>query len=1043
MDVKFNNELNEVSNQNIQFLALCKDPISVTAEPFVTEDGDYIKGKNLLAISSEYTCIGTTNSVKVISNTDIHDFFTNTVLQDNDKPHNLCGIGKDIEFDNDILDVRVFKFDERSVFVVVLANGSLYLVYQKDEQWASHKQSVEIEIDDINDLASTYRLSQNELIYLNKDKQLFQLEFNKKALTLEKNKILSDYKGIKDFEYKSDLGLAFIDEDNLYISKNLKTTPQKYSLKDLQIDSKDFYKVQFISNKCISVSFTNNDEGEIEEELDFGALETKIIFFEQDSVVVTNAELVAEADATMPDAYNVISTTLKDFVPQYSYFSVLGTSKSTSVQILTCNKDQVSLEQCFEDQHNVYLPMTEEGDDTSVRGLSFSLGYDFKDELTRRLEFEIKEKTPILLVLTSDLKLLVYFAVFVEEFKNEKYNADETIKLFESGLHIKSETQESDTKSSVVKEQSSLDKFITDDGKLKPPTKVESPPVEEQKPSGMFSSMANIIEHASKPPVFGKTNDNPFSIGGQGFSPFGDFGKNVTLGKETVFGQPQFNANSSVIAGDGSEEKPEPKVNAFAGFSNKESPFAALNLKSADNEIDSFGEVKNDSKVPVNPFASASSSKESPFASFGQKASTSLNFSQVKDIPPSVANTEEKKPEQEPNVNDEVEKLQASSSEDKNNDIPFNNSYTTINTSEDIDEGQWVEIGDEKSIYINQTSDIHEEPEELVESSGKGDSTLDAHAIEDNCSDDEAVVVENPAVETEPKDVVSRGSQINREMSTRAVQTPSLEYTEGCVVADENTLSSEVLNEAYKFPTIEKMYVLDEKTIWEHRDEDREQKNDGVFEMMSKMVHLVDNHIITLNMNIKILNENVKEHQKSTYEKSSIDAVKDGNVNWRFGEIKKINEIVDSSFDTDVLDLKKVHEMDTKVADIIKNSLLLKHDLQKSIKDIGNQVKTQKVLKLSNLEEGLLSSHETMIDGIQSKLSIVEKTLYFIKVYLALKKSVEVNDITTDDVEAFLNTKTQSTPRSEKIIKPFGVPPKRRSPKYDLNTRLFNEHKRQ
>lgn len=1042
VDMKFHDELNEVSNQNLQFLALSKNPISVTAEPFVNEDGDYLKGKNLLAISSDYTCIGTTKSVKVISNTDIQDFFLNTVLQDNDKPHNISGIGKDIEFDDDILDVRVFKFDEKTVFVVVLTNGSLYLVYQKDDEWSSHKQSVEIEIDDINDLATTYRLSQNELIYLNKDKQLFQLEFNKKEFILEQTRLLSDYKGIKDFEYKSDLGFVFIDEDNLYISKDLTLTPQKYSLKDLKIDSKDFYKVQFISNKCISVSFTNNDEGEIEEELDFGALETKIISFEQDSIAITNAELVAEADVTVPDAYNVISTTLKDFVPQYSYFSVLGTSKSSSVQILTCNKDQVSLEQCFEDQHNIYLPMTDEGDDTTVRGLSFSLSYDFKDELTKRLDFEVKEKTPILFLLTSDLKLLVYFAVFVEEFKNEKYNADETIKLLESGLHIKSEIQENDTKSSVVAEESSVDNFITVDGKLKPPTKVESPPVEEPKASKLFSSMANIIEHASKPPVFGNTNDNKFSIGGQSSSRFGNFGKNVTLGKETVFGQPQFNANSSVIAGDATEEKPESKVKAFAAFSNKASPFSVLNPKSADSQTDSFGEVKNNNKVPVNPFTAGSSSKADPFVNFGQKADTSLNFSNVKDIPPSVSNTEEKKPEQEPKVINEAEKLQASSSEDKNNDVPFNNSYTTINTSEDIDEGQWVEIGDEKSIYINQTSDIHEEPEELIESSEKGDSTLEAHDLEDNSSEEE-IVVEKPVLEIEPKDVVSRGSQIDREMSTRAVQTPSLEYTEGSVVADEKTLPSEVLNEAYKFPTIEKMYVLDEKTIWEHRDEDREQKNDGVFEMMSKMVHLVDNHIMTLNMNIKILNENVKEHQKPTYEKSSLDAVKDSNVNWRFGEIKKITQIVDSSFDTDVLDLKKVHEMDNKVADIIKESLLLKHDLQKSIKDLANQLKTEKVLKLSNLEEGLLNSHETMIDGIQSKLRIVEKTVYFIKVYLALKKSVTVNDITTDDVAAFLNSKAQSPSRNDKITKPFGATPKRRSSKYELNTRLFNEHKRQ
>lgn len=1039
--MKFDNELNEVSNQNIQFLAFGKNPISVTAEPFVNEDGDFIKGKNLLAISSDYTCIGTTKSVKIIYNTDFQNFLINTLLQDNDKTHNISGIGKDIGFGDDILDVRAVKLDEKTMFVVVLTNGLLYLVYQKNEQWTSHKQSVEIEIDDINDLANTYRLSQNELIYLNKEKQLFQLSFNKKEFELKKNSLFPEFKGIKDFEYKSDMGLVFIDEDNLCISKDLATTPQKYSLKKLKIDSKDFYKLQFISNKCVSVSFTNNDEGEIEEELDFGALETKIISFELDSILVTNAELVAEADVTVPDAYNVLSTTLKDFVPKYEYFSVMGTSKSSSVQILSYSKDTVSLEQCFEDQYNVYLPMTEEGDDTNVKGLSFSLSYDFKDELSKRLEFEIKEKTPVLFVLTSDLKLLVYFVVFVDEFKNETYNSDETIKLFESGLHIVCEKHEGDAKSSVDIEEPISDKSIIDDDKLRPPSKVDAPSLKEQEPSGLFSSIANIIEHASKPPAFGKTNDNPNSIGGQSTSPFGNFGKNVTLGKETVFGQPQFNANSSVIAGDVSEEKTESKFNAFAGFSKNVSPFAQLNSKSPDSVTDSFGEVKNDTKVPVNPFAVALSSNASPFDKFGQNSNTSLNFSKVKDVLPSSVATEEEDKEQEPKVIDEAEKLQASPSEDKNNDIPCNNSYTTINTSEDIDEGQWVEIGDEKSIYINQTSDIHEEPEELLEFSEKGDSTLDAHELEENSSNEKAVV-ENPTLENEVKDVVSRGSQIDREMSTRAVQTPSLEYSEGSAVADEKTLPSEVLNEAYKFPTIEKMYVLDEKTIWEHRDEDREQKNDGVFEMMTKMVHLVDNHIMTLNMNVKILNENVKEHQKSTYEKSSIDALRDSNVNWRFGEINKINEIVVSSFDMDVLDLKKVHEMDTKVADIIRESLLLKHDVQRSIKDCAAQLKNEKVVKLSDLEEALLNSHETMIDSIQSKLSIVEKFLYFIKVYLALKKSVKVNDITTDDIEVFLNSKTQSPARNNKIIKSFGLP-KRRSPKYELNTRLFNEHKRQ
>lgn len=1030
MNITLHNELNDISNENIQFLAINKNPISITSEPFANEDGDYIKGRNLLAISSDYTCIGTTKSVKIISNIDIQNFFINSVFQDTDNPHSMSGIGKDIEFEEDILDVRVFKFNEKTIFVVVLTNGSLHLVYQQDEEWSSHKQSVDIDIDDINDFSTVYKLSQNELIYLNKGKQLFQLSLNKKDdYMLEKALIYPDHKGIKDFEYKSNMGLVFIDDDNLYISKSLTATPEKYNLHDLEIDSKDFYKLQFISDKCISVSFTNNDEGEIEEELDFAALETKIISFDQDSVKVTDAELVAEADAIIPDAYNVISTSLKDYVPEYNYFSVLGTSKSSSVQMLTVSKDKVSLEQCFEDQYNVYLPMTEEGDDTTVKGLSFSLCFDFKDELTKRLEFDIKENTPILFVLTSDLKLLVYFVVFVDQFKNEKYNAEETMKLFESGLYIKSEIQDDNKDISIQPKESMLDKFITDDGKLKPPTKVDSPPIEDKKPSGLFSSMANIIEQAQKPPVFGETNVNPFSIGSQGSSPFGDFGKNVTLGKQTVFGQPQFNANSSSIAADGPEEKSEPKVNAFAGFSNNVSPFAQLNFNGGENQ-------ENDNKISGNPFSIDTSSKKSPFANFSQNTNTSLNFSNVKDILPSNTNDEEGE------TDDKDEKAQACTVEDKSNEVPFNNSYTTINTSEDIDEGQWVEIGDEKSIYnINKTSDILEEPEEIIDSSEKDDSTLEAHDLEGNLSEKRPIIVEDKALEIEKKDIVSRGSQIDREVSTKVVQTPALEYKDGSVVADEETLPRDVLSKAYKFPTIEKMYVLDEKTIWDHRDKDREQRNDGIFEMMSKMVHLVDNHIMTLNMNIKILNENVKEHQKFTYEKNHIDDVKDKNVNWRFGEIKKITEIINLSFNTHGLDLKNVHEMDTKVADIMKESLLLKHDIQKSINDLGTQLKTKKVMKLSNLEEGLLNSHDTMIDSIQSKLEIFEKTLYFTKVYLALKKSLKVNDITADDVEAFLNSKTNTIPKDDSNIKPFGITKKRQSLKYKINTKLFKELK--
>lgn len=1079
MSVSLHQELNENSNANIQFLAINKNPISITPEPLVNEDGDYIKGKNLLAITPEYTCIGTVQSVKILAKKEMQDFVLHTVLADNDKSHSISSIGKDFEFNEVVLDVRAIKFDNDHMFVVVLIDGSVYLIFEKEGSWTVQKENVILDIEDINLFSTVYRLSQNELVFLNKNKQLSQLILTKKEeYGLKKVEILPDYTGIVDFEYKKDFGLVFISETDLYISKDLTAEPRKTSLEELELDSKDFYKVQFISDKCISVSYTTLDVEQIEEELDFDALETTIITFDDESITAIEANLVAEADSIIPDAYNVITTSLKEIIPQYDYVTVLGTSKSPFVQILTINKKQVLLEQCFEDQYNICLPMSEEGDDTTVKGLSFSLWNDFKDELSKHLECEVDVNTPILYVLSSDLKLFAYFLVFVDNFKNKDFSTQKSIELLESGLLVNSDIEKLNNENFIEKEEveiieSPSSKYITEDGQLKPPTKVEIPENTEEKKSGLFSSMSNIIKHASKSPVFGQTNDNPFASSNNKTSPFGDFGKNITLGSGSAFGKPQFSLLSKENNTETEETKKDTSNTAFSGFNTNISPFAQLtsnNNNEVKNSTDVFGKLPEKENKPVeNPFAFNSVNNENPFSSMKNTLSespfvglnnsnsgskTSLNFSNVKDIPlPTLANKLEIEDKTEifedSNKNDDkIDNTGEINKEDKlNNEGNFNVSYATINTSGDIDEGNWVEVGDEKSIYqIDESRNIIEESEEVIEPLENEDIASDQQDFEEDSNEfekrggvEKQFIITNTA--TTPKDVVSRGSQVDSEIFHKSVQTPDTEYTEASVIADEKELSSEVLNKAYKYPEIEKMYVVDEKAIWDHKDEDRNQGKEGVFEMMSKMVHLVDNHLIALNMNIKILDKTVKEHQKFTYEKNGIETVKNKNVNWRLSEINKINEILDVSFNNQVLSLKKVQDMDVNISDIIKESLFLKHEIKKSISDLEIQLKTQNVVKLSNIEEGLLFSHDAMIQNIQTKLKIVEKNLFLIKMYLATKKSVQVNDITSKDVEAFLNDNTETSYNYDCRVIPFGCSSNSQKSRLRKKTEIFNRRK--
>jgi len=446
---------------------------------------------------------------------------------------------------------------------------------------------------------------------------------------------------------------------------------------------------------------------------------------------------------------------------------------------------------------------------------------------------------------------------------------------------------------------------------------------------------------------------------------------------------------------------------------------------------------------------------ESPFVGLNNSGSkTSLNFSNVKDIPlPTLANKLETEDKTEifedTNKNDDkIDNTGEINKEDKlNNEGNFNVSYATINTSGDIDEGNWVEVGDEKSIYqIDESRNIIEESEEVIEplenqeiASDQQDFEEDSNEFEKRGGIEKQFIISNTA--TTPKDVVSRGSQVDSEIFHKSVQTPDTEYTEASVIADEKELSTEVLNKAYKYPEIEKMYVVDEKAIWDHKDEDRNQGKEGVFEMMSKMVHLVDNHLIALNMNIKTLDKTVKEHQKFTYEKNGIEIVKNKNVNWRLSEINKINEILDVSFNNQVLSLKKVQDMDVNISDIIKESLFLKHEIKKSISDLEIQLKTQNVVKLSNIEEGLLFSHDAMIQNIQTKLKIVEKNLFLIKIYLATKKSVQVDDITSKDLETFLNDNTETSYNYDCGVIPFGCSSNSQKSRLRKKTEIFNRRK--
>ena len=233
----------------------------------------------------------------------------------------------------------------------------------------------------------------------------------------------------------------------------MNTEPRKFSLKSLSLDSKDFYKIQIISPNCFSVSSTVLDEGEIEEELDFGAVDTTIITYNDTTLNVIKTDLVADSDPSIADPYNVISTTLKGYTPEYDYVTVIGASKTPDVQLLTMKDDGIFLEQSNEDQYNITLPMNEKIDDTSTKGLSFNFWTDFNDNLSKKLEVEVNANTPVLYILNNELMLFAYFLVFVENFKTNNFSTDESITLFEAGLAVSNDVETSENVNAIEQEE--------------------------------------------------------------------------------------------------------------------------------------------------------------------------------------------------------------------------------------------------------------------------------------------------------------------------------------------------------------------------------------------------------------------------------------------------------------------------------------------------------------------------------------------------------------------------------------------------------------
>ena len=61
--------------------------------------------------------------------------------------------------------------------------------------------------------------------------------------------------------------------------------------------------------------------------------------------------------------------------------------------------------------------------------------------------------------------------------------------------------------------------------------------------------------------------------------------------------------------------------------------------------------------------------------------------------------------------------------------------------------------------------------------------------------------------------------------------------------------------------------------------------------------------------------------------------------------------------------------------------------------------------------------------------------------YLATKKSVQVNDITEGDLNTFLTVKNDLTDQYEYQMKPFGTLSQKTKARLDKKTEIFNRHK--
>ncbi|XBW38660.1 hypothetical protein QEN19_004248 [Hanseniaspora menglaensis] len=903
--------LEEKDSDDFKFIRINKKPIYLNRneDDEIIEDVTDLKGKNLMAINAKYLAVAVKSKLRFIKIAELDEYLSKITIDDDLK----FDLGISTDFESEIIYVTV----NSNGFWIGLVNGQAFELRVKDDI---------IKTELLFDLGEgPYKLSSDGSFCL---KNGILACFKDDTLTLHDSDVV-------DFEYKKGLCLVVLKKDELIVQKT--TFAKTLKLSDIDIQEKDFYYVQILNENFVQLFYTVADE-ENETIPDYLGMESVIIKIDGPELEVINTSIIASADAFVEREFESYAVDLQNFLKEYKNITVVSSSRSTSAQLLTepvdSNNGNLILENSTDDQYNITLPMNENDDDTTTKGLVLNYWSKNAELVSELLALPIENDVPLIYLLNSELELFCYVLVHLSAYKSGSYVLEESKNIAESRLTIKEDFDNAN------EEKDQAEETFND---LPPLDHSDGAEVEFEIISETENSLASENEIANKETedIVEKQDEAPDS---SSFSIFKSMGNIVSQGKHLT-------------------KTTETLSNLNSPFSSQKNLFGTKDDGSFSNfGSNTFANFSSDNQASKGGLTFAGKFKNN--LGFEGKDSKESNNSDINknDIPASTfTKASITTPESfTPNV--------TLNQVGQNETTNLNTTYNTVDITEDADDGSWVEVLDNTAQHHDHlNSDHHTDMNSSIIEKNETENF-----IKQTGQDKNAEICE-VAAEVKPK-IVSAGTQADADPKKVAHIS---------VFAHEKLFVPKTLNEAYPYPVLESLYSVNSEEIFNHKFEN----DDAGIVVFAKIINIVENELRAIKANAKIFDKFVLKQSERTFEKANAELLTDPTVHWRLGELKQFNKLFSDELDPLKLSMTALKDKDESLVKILTDAFDLRNNINTILEKLeANEVSSTHFATPTNSEKALLESNGEMITNSKFKLDTIKQILKFIKITIACGK---------------------------------------------------------